>query len=86
MAGRSGEGRSPTIEIEARLPCSSASLLEERLYHSKVCLVVIQWTFLRAAARRELILEVRTWCIWAALSLVLGRGIKVVPEGGDEQL
>ena len=49
VAGRLGEGWRPTIEMEVWLPHLSASLLEERLYHSEVCLVVIQWTFLRAA-------------------------------------
>ena len=72
------------MEIKARLPHSSASLLEERLYHSEVCLVVIQWTFLRAAAQRDLILEVRTLCMLAALMAMSGCGLKDGEEGGEE--
>lgn len=36
MAGLSREGRRPIMEMEAWLPCSLASLLDERLYHSEV--------------------------------------------------
>ena len=79
VAGRSGEGQRPTMEIEAWLPHSSASLLEERLYHSDVCLVVIQCTFLSAAAQWDLILDVRTLWMLIAFLTVLEWGLL---EGG----
>ena len=84
VAGRLGDGQRLTMEIKAQLPCSLASLLEERLYHSEVCLVVIQWTFLRAVARWDLILEVRTLCMLAVLMATSGCGLKDGEEGGEE--
>src|SRR5258706_7995884 len=56
VAGAVAERRRPSTETEARLPRSSASLLEERLNHSEVCnlsisLYFLSWEALLAAIR-----------------------------------
>ena len=46
--------RRPSTEMEARLPCSSTSLLEVRLNHSEEWADSIRFIFLRIAERRAL--------------------------------
>lgn len=52
-AGSSGEQRSPSTEIEAQLPHSSASLLDESLNHADKWVAAIRQYFLSTARQRH---------------------------------
>ena len=80
-AGSSGERRRPSTEIEARLPRSSASLLEDSLNHAEEWVAAIKRYFLRVACQRR---SARMERKEAAASQVPVLGLGGMSGGGAE--
>ena len=81
-----GERRRPSTEIEARLPRSSASLLEDSLNHSDEWLAAKDRYFLSTARRA---LSARSFSMEATACLCragMSEGLSCGPRGRDARL